>query len=83
MNVMWKNVFLDSVALCGFYFSFCGDFFYRFRWRRGCHGVAYPCSYGHYGYEGYGYWSGDEPVLDVFGCAEVYDVGDVGVIEEQ
>ena len=49
----------------------------------GGHCPAYPCSYGHYAYERYGDWGGDEPVLDVFGSAEVYDVGDVGVVEEQ
>jgi hypothetical protein len=75
--------FPDSVASRGFCFGFCCDFFYGFWCGCGCHGVAYPCAYGHYGYEDYGDWCGDEPVLDVLGCAEVYDVCYVGVVEEQ
>jgi hypothetical protein len=75
--------FLGSVALRGFCLGLGCDFFYGFGWGCGCHGVSDPRAYGKYGYEGYGDWGGDEPVLDVFGCAKVYDVGDVGVVEEQ
>jgi hypothetical protein len=79
-----KRRFLGArAALCGFCFGLGCDFSYGFWWGCGCHGVSDPRAYGQYGYEGYGDWGGDEPVLDVFGRAEVYDVGDVGVVEEQ
>ncbi len=56
------------LCLC---FCLGGGFFDGGWWGRGDHGPADPCSYGHYGYEGYGDWGGDEPELDVCSCSDI------------
>jgi hypothetical protein len=79
-----RRLMFFGEAMSFLYWRLCfgGDFFYGFWWGCGDHCPAYPCSYGHYAYERYGDWGGDEPELDVCGCAEVEERDDVGIVEE-
>ena len=77
-----NSYFVEVMSFLGLCFCLGGDFFDGFWWWCGGHCPAYPCSYGHYAYERYGDWGGDEPELDVCGWAEVEEGDDVGIVEE-